>query len=466
VSSFSAPNLQWSDFSPAIQKAVSKSPWPEPTPVQTLFLSTVMERGENRIQCQAPTGTGKTAAYALGLLGKKALILCPSRELAVQVSDVMQQLSHKQVVTICAGRTTPEFTGFDVCVATPGRLVNVLEQACINDEQLLTLSAEEIQRKIESREHSSILENIDCLVVDEADRMCSAAFEEDMRALMEYVPNGCDKWLFSATFPAQSEPRIQQLFGKQPFRRLACQVDENEEEVSKTLSKKIVEKKSIMVSQVDANDVAFRTIRLDKRDRTQVLRKLLETEDWDQVVVFCATRHSTEHVARKLRRYGIRCVELHGKSDLREEKLRDFVDGDVRVLLTTDLISRGIDIQGLPAVVNYDIPRSPADFVHRIGRTARAGQPGTAITFLTAESEDHMNLIEKRYGLQTEREVMEGFEPDEVAWKEAAVLAKTAISASSASLALDKMNGGIKGRRKSKKDKLREKAAADALANS
>jgi ATP-dependent RNA helicase RhlE len=173
----------------------------------------------------------------------------------------------------------------------------------------------------------------------------------------------------------------------------------------------------------------LRTIRTHKRDRTQVLRRLLEDNpDWDRVLVFVATRYSAEHVSRKLQRVGIQSTELHGKQDqeVRSRRLEDFRNGKVRVLFATDLASRGLDVVGLPAVVNYDLPRSSADFVHRVGRTGRAGRTGAAITLVTAETEAHLDLIEKRHLTNpVEREVVQGFEPDEDEWREEAQKSQT-----------------------------------------
>jgi len=183
--------------------------------------------------------------------------------------------------------------------------------------------------------------------------------------------------------------------------------------------------------------------------------------------VFVATRYASQHVATKLRRNGIEAAELHGKLDqeARLRRLRSFSKGRIRVLLSTDVASRGIDIPELPAVINYDLPRSTADFIHRVGRTGRAGKKGTAITFLVATEESHLDLIELRHLAEpVPREVLEGFEPNEEQWGIQAMsstLSPEGVRHSTQGLAHDKMHGGIKGRRKSKKDRLREQAAAE-----
>ena len=224
----------------------------------------------------------------------------------------------------------------------------------------------------------------------------------------------------------------------------------------------------------DAPKIQHRVIRLEEKDRTQALRFLLDQEDtakeWDRVLVFVATRYATEHVTRKLRRYGHSAAELHGKldQDARERRLKNFRSGKTRVLVSTDLAARGIDVEGLPVVVNYDLPRGAADFTHRTGRTGRAGKSGVAISFISAKSESHFNVIERKE-LQRkeriERETLPQFPPNEEAWKiqsAAATMSVPGATHSQQGLAHDRMFGGVKGRRKSKKDKLREAAAAKA----
>jgi len=247
-----------------------------------------------------------------------------------------------------------------------------------------------------------------------------------------------------------------------------------DETVSSSLQKKLERSSTVsnasLIQQVGpASTIQLRAIRLNKEDRTQALRKLLEDhQEWDRVLVFVATRYATEHVTRKLRRAGIKTSELHGKldQDARIRRLADLKRGKTRVLVTTDVSSRGIDIAGLPVVVNYDLPRSTADFVHRVGRTGRAGRQGTAITFVTAASEAHVELIERRHLTEPmEREVLPGFNPNEEKWQiqaEASRLSVPGAKHSERGLAHDKMFGGVKGRRKSKKDRLREAAAREA----
>jgi superfamily II DNA/RNA helicase len=197
--------------------------------------------------------------------------------------------------------------------------------------------------------------------------------------------------------------------------------------------------------------IVQRVIAVDAPRRTELLRHLVRDGGWRSVLVFVATRHATEHVARKLAERGIAAAPLHGElsQSRRSGVLADFKEGLVDVLVTTDLAARGIDVPGLEVVVNYDLPRSADDYVHRIGRTGRAGASGVAVSFVSAGTDAHFRLIEKRQGMALVREQVAGFEPVEVAEPAAPVHDGT---------------GGIKGRRPSKKDKLRAAAAEAAEA--
>ena len=187
-------------------------------------------------------------------------------------------------------------------------------------------------------------------------------------------------------------------------------------------------------------DINQRAIQVDAPRRTQLLLRLIRDHGWTRVLVFVATKYSTEHVAEKLRRAGIKATAIHGElsQGARTQALADFKAQQLQVLVATDLAARGIDITQLPAVVNFDLPRSTEDYIHRIGRTGRAGQSGVAVSFVSASTEAHFRLIEKRHQMTLPREIVAGFEPVETA----APIATT---------------GGVKGKRKSKKDKLRER---------
>ncbi|RZL93276.1 MAG: DEAD/DEAH box helicase, partial [Variovorax sp.] len=204
------------------------------------------------------------------------------------------------------------------------------------------------------------------------------------------------------------------------------------------------------VESTDATepDIAQRAIEVDAGRRTQLLRHLVQEQKWTRVLAFVATKFAAEIVADKLRKAGIEAEPFHGllSQGKRTQVVADFKASRVQVVVATDLAARGIDIAQLPVVVNYDLPRSATDYVHRIGRTGRAGESGLAVSFIPAESEAHFRLIEKRQGLSVPRERIAGFEPVEVA------VASQAIESPA--------NGGIKGKRPSKKDKLRAAAAS------
>jgi superfamily II DNA/RNA helicase len=480
-----------------------------------------------------------------------ALVLVPTRELACQIGAVLEHLAsnlsfqgmnkkksgnnhHNRLSTMVLHGGVPyeaqisklaDFARYgetlDVLVATPGRLVDVLTyyaekegdssasdaamerrllqamekygEDSLSLDQLQTLGLDQISsQKDDGRSQLiNLLEGLQYLVLDEADRLLGKGFEEDLDSLMELLPKrgGNEKengvpaiWLFSATFPKAIEPRLDYVLKRLGATKAPVKVQCSNSDrlvgdtVSSTLQKKLERTTTVtsasMIQQVGpASTIQLRTIRLEKPARTQALRKLLEDDykdEWDRVLVFVATRYASEHVSRKLRRAGIKSNELHGKLDqeARLRRLDDLKKGKIRVLLCTDVASRGIDISGLAAVVNYDLPRSTSDFVHRIGRTGRAGKQGIAVSFVTPADEAHMDLIEQRHlAHSTTREVLEGFEPNEDRWSiqaEGSRISTPGTMHSSKGLVHDRMVGGVKGRRKSKKDRLREAAARAA----
>jgi superfamily II DNA/RNA helicase len=255
------------------------------------------------------------------------------------------------------------------------------------------------------------------LVLDEADRLLDEGFAEELSRIVALLPPERQTLLFSATFA----PAVQAL--AHDLLRSPTLID-------------------VPAEPEQAPQIEQHAVQVDAARRTQLLRHLIEQGGWTRVLVFVATRHATEHVAFKLAGLGIEAAALHGElsQGARMRVLADFKAGRLKVLVATDVAARGIDIALLPVVVNYDLARSPADHVHRIGRTGRAGAKGLAVSFVSAASEAHFRLIEKRQGQRVPREQVPGFEPKEVA--------PPAPS-----------TGGVKGKRKSKKDKLREAAA-------
>ena len=409
-------------------------------------------------------------------------------------------------------------TNLDFLVATPGRLVDILKK--VEDdptmsalERRILIAFEEKSAKVADKRGRKgkptasslslndiqdmeldrvdddgrgsidiLLSKLEFLVFDEADRLLGGAYVEELQNLMTLLPpkghNNMKVCMFSATFPEEIEKRVDTMLSKLSSgnrlrvstsaamqQRLSLD-DELSGEVSHRKEKRLANATPISsVAKDTAPNIKHRVIRLNERDRTQVLRRLLEQNrsDWDRVLVFVGTRYHSEHVTRKLRRYGIKAAELHGKLDqeARERRLRAFRNGSTQVLVTTDLSSRGIDVQGLPVVINYDLPRGSADFTHRTGRTGRAGKDGLAVTFVTASKESHFDFIEKKelVGQIIDRETIPGFEPDDESWDIQSKAGQTSIAGiehSQKGLAHDRMFGGVKGRRKSKKDKLRE----------
>ena len=413
-------------LSETLLRALVTRGYETPTAVQSAVIPEVLKGLD--VWATASTGSGKTAAFALPLLKQfedadasrrprpvRFLVLAPTRELALQIAESFESYGQfletkpKTVVVLGGVSINPQMMalrgGADIVIATPGRLLDLVEKNALSLSQVQTL------------------------VLDEADRLLDQGFAEELQRILLLLPRERQTLLFSATFA----PPIEKLAGSlltNPFR-----VD-----VTDTVSEK--------------PKVVQRAIEVDQPRRTQLLRHLLEVHAFDRTLVFVATTYATEHVSQKLRGLGIAAAPLHGKlsQGARTDALRDFREGRIRVLVATDLAARGLDITGLPAVVNYDLPRSPNEYVHRIGRTGRAGEPGMAISFITAESYTHFKLIEKRCELTVVREWIAGFDPvqEPILYPE---------DSSQGHMFPSRDSGGIKGKRKSKKDKLREAQA-------
>ena len=408
---------------PALVRAVDKAGYAAPTAIQAAAIPAIL-RGSDVLGA-AQTGSGKTAAYALPLLQAlmapasgprqvRALILVPTRELAAQVGQTVHALAKplpvKLKISVLFGGVSinPQMMdlrgGADIVVATPGRLLDLVRQNAVK------------------------LGGVSLFVLDEADRLLDMGFSEEINAILALLPAKRQNLFFSATFPDSVQALADGLL-KDPVRI------------------------EVASEPQDKPDIVQRAITVDVPRRTQLLRYLILQQQWDRVLVFVATKYAAEHVADKLQRAGLHVGAFHGEfsQGTRSQLLADFKAGRLQVLVATDVAARGIDIAGLPAVVNYDLPRSAVDYTHRIGRTGRAGESGTAISFVTADTEAHFRLIENRNDLRIVREVVAGFEPTELP--------------TPASPVTDTVNGGVKGARKSKKDKLREAAAKAAGGN-
>ncbi len=408
-----------------LQSSATQAGFTLPTPVQIQAIGHVLNGRDVLVTAQ--TGSGKTAAYVLPVLQlimataasrdeapkkriTQVLVLVPTRELATQVSDVLRDLARPLAQSIKVGTLfggvsiNPQMmslrSGADVVVATPGRLLDIVDHNALN------------------------LSHVQHLVLDEADRLLDLGFAEELQRILVFLPAKRQNLLFSATF----EPAVQTL---------AEALLNNPERIT------------IAHTEAHAPDIAQRAIQVDEKSRTALLRHLIKTHAWKRVLVFVATRYACEHVANKLYKAGVFATAFHGEMSQgsRQDVLAEFKEERWEVLVTTDLAARGIDIAQLPVVVNYDLPRSATDYTHRIGRTGRAGASGEAVSFVTAATLGHWQLIQKRAQVQLSVEVLEGFEPTEVFLP---------------ALPLNHGSGGIKGNRPSKKDKLRAAAGVHA----
>jgi superfamily II DNA/RNA helicase len=327
----------------------------------------------------------------------------PTRELAAQVGEVFRSLAQHlpwriKVVTAFGGVSiNPQLMalrgGADVLVATPGRLLDL-------------------------HAHNALrLQHLQALVLDEADRLLDLGFAEELQRVLALLPAQRQNLFFSATFAPDVLTLAQSLL-REPVR---VEVDATPEQ---------------------APQIVQRAIAVDAAQRTPLLRHLLKTEKWESTLVFVASQYAAEHLANKLYQSGFVATAFHGglSQGARQTVLQEFKQARWDVLVTTDLAARGIDVADLSAVVNYDLPRSPNDHIHRIGRTARAGRSGVAVSFVSADTEAHFRLIEKRQGLPVPREQIQGFEPKDLP---------------TPNTGLEGDKGGIKGKRPSKKDKLR-----------
>jgi ATP-dependent RNA helicase RhlE len=405
--------------SPVLLRALDAKGHSTPTAIQLATIPPALAGRD--VLGAAQTGSGKTLAFALPVVQRvadvltaniprtratKALVLVPTRELAAQVAETIRELvsvlphgpqvaSALRVSVFFGGVSiNPQMIGLrggtDIVVATPGRLLDLI------DHNALTINA------------------VSLLVLDEADRLLDLGFADELKRLIAMLPTIRQSLFFSATFP----PAVEKL--------------------AKTMLRDPVHA-TVAIEPHTAPDIYQQAIAVDLAKRTQLLRHLIDTNRWTRVLVFVATKHASEIVAEKLRKARINAEPFHGElsQGKRTQVLADFKASRLRVVVATDVAARGLDIVELPVVVNYDLPRSAVDYTHRIGRTARAGESGVAISFVSAENSAHFRLIQKRQQLELPLETIEGFEPE----------ATTEIPPPA--------TGGVKGKRPNKKDKLR-----------
>ncbi|WP_345984825.1 DEAD/DEAH box helicase [Sulfurimonas sp. HSL-1656] len=401
----------------AIERALQENGYVEPTPVQQRVIPLVLEGRD--VMARAQTGSGKSAGFVLPLLqlwsqrkgeGKakiKALVLTPTRELTLQVAQAFETFgaflpTPPKVVSIIGGERIGDQLyavqqGCDIVVATSGRLIDVLGKKQMN------------------------LSHLEFLVLDEADKMLDLGFAEELDLILPQLPEKRQNLLFSATYP----PKMQTI---------ASRITQEAVEVA-------FASEAPTVQSIDQ-----RVIEVDREMRGPLLRHLLENEPWEQVLVFMANKRAADNIAAKFRKYGFSAESFHG--DLTQEErsatLEDFKQKQFRILFATDLVGRGLHVDDIDCVVNFDLPRSPADYIHRIGRTGRAGKSGTAISFIDHETQAYFKVIEKRAKIRLPRERVEGFELT----GEAPVKTKGPAP--------------VKGKKKSKKDRLREQAQKEA----
>ncbi|MDC0933375.1 DEAD/DEAH box helicase [Arcobacteraceae bacterium] len=404
-------NFEIFNLSDEINKALVDHKYSETTPIQEKVIPLVLEQKD--VMAKAQTGSGKTASFVLPLLNiwqkdvrvKKAkikqLILTPTRELTIQVSNAIKDFSKEfdikpKVVTVIGGESIGDQLlsiqkGCDIVVATSGRLLDIIDKKQIN------------------------LSTVEHFVLDEADKMLDLGFAEELDLILEQLPVQRQNLLFSATYPEK-------------MLKIASRITKN------AISIEIENEEPTVVN------ITQRVIQVNKENKSPLLQELIRKNNWNQVLVFMSSKRASDNLANKFRKYGFLAESFHGDliQDDRNYTLDEFKKNKIKILFATDIASRGLHIDDIGCVVNYDLPRSPADYVHRIGRTGRAGKKGMAISFIGLEDAAHFKLIEKRCEISLEREQIEGFE------------------LKGESIQKEKGKAPIKGKRKSKKDKLRE----------
>ena len=371
-------------LSKPLLKAISDSGYTEPTSIQSAAIGPVLSGKD--LMASAQTGTGKTAAFTLPLLEKlgqrdntgthpRVLVITPTRELAAQIeasANTYGKHTTLQSLAVFGGvKIGPQIKklrqGIDILIATPGRLLDLSQQGAVN------------------------LKQVEVLVLDEADRMLDMGFIPDIRRIQKLLPDSKQTLMFSATY----SPEI---------RKLAHDYLSNPVEINVT------------PKNAAAHTVEQVLHPVDKRRKSELLQHLVQLNSWSQALVFSKTKHGANKLTRDLAKTGVRAAAIHGnKSQAQRTKaLEDFKRGKVEILVATDIASRGIDISELPMVINFDLPHVPEDYVHRIGRTGRAGTTGNAISLVCADESKQLRDIERVIKKPLERVEIEGFEPDHV----------------------------------------------------
>lgn len=380
-----------------ILRAIAEEGYTAPTPIQSQAIPAVLKGGD--ILAGAQTGTGKTAGFTLPLLQKlsattkptsgrrpvRALILTPTRELAAQVFESVRTygkyLNLRSTVVFGGVSANPQMMklrgGVDILVATPGRLLDLVQQNAV------------------------VLKEVEVLVLDEADRMLDMGFIHDIKRVLALLPKQRQNLLFSATFSNEIKELADKLLNKPTLIEVARR---------NTASERVEQ----TVYPVDRNR------------KRELLTHLIKQGDWQQVLIFTRTKHGANKLTEQLSTDGISAAAIHGNKSqgARTKALDDFKKGTIRALVATDIAARGIDIDQLPHVVNYELPNVPEDYVHRIGRTGRAESEGIAVSLVCVDEDKFLRDIEKLIKREIPKEIIPGFEPDPTIKPEPIVLGR------------------------------------------
>ena len=357
-------------LSPSLQNVLNDAHYKKPYPIQKEAIPAILSRKD--VLGIAKTGSGKTASYVLPILMNlqgniasknrhvNVLVLVPTRELAMQVGDVFQTFGSKlpqriKTLSVFGGVSiNPQMMAMqnvNILVATPGRLLELVESNAVH------------------------LTSIETLVLDEADKMLNLGFKEEVDRILKLLPKKRQNLLFSATLNDDVN-KIEQVLLHNP---LVIKIASENENIN------LIDQLAYFVKE---------------ENKGPLLRYLIKERHLKQVLIFTSSTYKADNVANKLRKNGIDASAIHSKKSQgnRKETLRKFKSGEINILVATDLLARGIDIAFLPCVINYELPRSPKDYIHRIGRTGRAENPGEAISFITPEDKHHFKIIQKKMG--------------------------------------------------------------------
>ena len=368
-------------LSEPLLRAVSAKGYETPSPIQAQAIPAVLEGRD--VLAAAQTGTGKTAGFTLPLLQLlsdspllhrrpvKALVLTPTRELAAQVAEsVMTYGKHlplRSAVVFGGVKINPQIEklrrGVDILVATPGRLLDLHNQRAVD------------------------LSKVEILVLDEADRMLDMGFIHDIKKILASLPRKRQNLLFSATFSKE-------------IRQLTKGLLHNPVQVE------------VAARNTTAETVTQKIFKVDKTQKAALLIHLIKEEEWGQALVFMRTKHGANALVKKLERKGINAAAIHGNKSqgARTKTLAGFKNGEIQIMVATDIAARGLDIHQLPQVVNFELPNVPEDYVHRIGRTGRAGASGEAYSFVSSDENNNLKDIEKLLGKRLPKEALPEFE--------------------------------------------------------